>query len=84
MILSVLSGNGRCSAFASSQGPRIQTSRSSSVARDAEPADRNLFWHDCRRRLGRMSRLTLRAICQIEAMVAERIPKPGPVPQKVA
>jgi hypothetical protein len=27
-----------------------------------------------------MSRLTPRAIWQIEAMVAERIPKPGPVP----
>jgi hypothetical protein len=31
-----------------------------------------------------MSRLTPRAIWQIEAMVAERISMPGPVPQKVA
>ena len=32
-ILSASSGNGRCSAFASSHGARIQTSRSSSVVR---------------------------------------------------
>lgn len=32
-ILSVLSGNGRCNALASSHGARIQTSRSSSVVR---------------------------------------------------
>jgi len=32
-ILSALSGNGRCNALASSHGARIQTSRSSSVAR---------------------------------------------------
>ncbi len=32
-ILNVSSANGRCSAFASSHGARIQTSRSSSVAR---------------------------------------------------
>lgn len=32
-ILSASSGNGRCIAFASSQGARIQTSRSSSVVR---------------------------------------------------
>jgi hypothetical protein len=33
MILGALSANGRCSAFASSHGARIQTSRSSSVVR---------------------------------------------------
>jgi hypothetical protein len=33
-ILSASSGNGRCNAFASSHGARIQTSRSSSVVRD--------------------------------------------------
>jgi hypothetical protein len=32
-ILSASSGNGRCIAFASSHGARIQTSRSSSIAR---------------------------------------------------
>ena len=32
-ILSASSGSGRCSAFASSHGARIQTSRSSSVVR---------------------------------------------------
>jgi len=32
-ILSALSGNGRCSAFASSYGARIQTSRSSAVVK---------------------------------------------------
>jgi hypothetical protein len=32
-ILSASSGNGRCNAFASSQGVRIQTSRSSSVVK---------------------------------------------------
>ena len=32
-ILSASSGNGRCNAFASSHGARIQTSRSSSVSR---------------------------------------------------
>src|ERR1700761_792494 len=32
-ILSASSGNGRCSAFASSQGARSQTSRASSVVR---------------------------------------------------
>jgi hypothetical protein len=32
-IFSASSGNGRCSAFASSHGARIQTSRSSSVVR---------------------------------------------------
>jgi hypothetical protein len=32
-ILSASSGKGRCSAFASSHGARIQTSRSSSVVR---------------------------------------------------
>ena len=32
-ILSASSGNGRCSAIVSSQGARIQTSRSSSVVR---------------------------------------------------
>jgi hypothetical protein len=32
-IFSASSGNGRCNAFASSQGARIQTSRSSSLVR---------------------------------------------------
>ena len=32
-IFEISSGNGRCSAFASSHGARIQTSRSSSVVR---------------------------------------------------
>jgi len=48
-IFSASSGNGRCNAFASSHGARIQTSRSSSVVR-IDPGKKVLFqfFHLCR------------------------------------
>ena len=48
-ILSASSGNGRCSALASSHGARIHTSRSSSVVR-VDPGKKVLFqfFHLCR------------------------------------
>src|SRR6478736_898699 len=48
-ILSASSGNGRCSAFASSHGARIHTSRSSSVVRITGMALGYRFDHRVRR-----------------------------------
>ena len=42
------------------------------------PASRNLFWHDARRKLGKFRRLTQRDVWAIEIMLAKRIPKAEP------
>jgi hypothetical protein len=41
-------------------------------------ASRDQFWHDARRKLGKLHRLTQRDV-SIEIMLAKRIPKPEPV-----
>ena len=43
------------------------------------PASRDQFWNDARRKLGKLRRLTQRDILAIETMLAKRIPKPEPV-----
>ena len=43
------------------------------------PASRDQFWHDARRKLGKLRRLTQRDILAIETMLAKRIPKLEPV-----
>ena len=43
------------------------------------PASRDQFWNDARRKLGKLRRLTQRDILAIETMLARRIPKPEPV-----
>ena len=42
------------------------------------PASRDLFWHDARRKLGKLRRLTQRDVWAIEIMLAKRIPKAEP------
>jgi hypothetical protein len=37
------------------------------------------FWHDARRKLGKLRRLSARDIWAIEIMLAKRTPKPEPV-----
>jgi hypothetical protein len=41
---------------------------------------RDAFWHNARTRLGRLYRLTDRDLDEIEALLAQRVPKPQPVP----
>jgi hypothetical protein len=50
-----------------------------SAAGAVEARDR--FWHDVRRRLGRLSRLSSRDIDEIEAAISWRVPRPSPLPQ---
>jgi hypothetical protein len=45
------------------------------------PANRDQFWHDARRKLGKLRRLSQRDIWQIEIMLAKRIPKPALNPE---
>jgi hypothetical protein len=45
--------------------------------RTDEAAARDLFWRDARRTLGKLRRLSPRDICQIEILLAQRIPKVG-------
>jgi hypothetical protein len=42
------------------------------------PASRDKFWHDARRKLGKLRRLDQRDIEAIETLIAERIPKSSP------
>ena len=44
------------------------------------PASRDKFWHDTRRKLGKLRRLDQRDIGQIEALLAKRIPRAEPTP----
>lgn len=55
--------------------------RLAGIAKDAldDPAARNQLWHDVRKKLGKLRRLSPRDIDAIEAMIAKRIPKPVPV-----
>ena len=47
------------------------------------PASRDTFWHDARRKLGKLRRLSKTDIWQIEILIATRIAKPQPVlPQR--
>ena len=49
------------------------------------PASRDQFWNDARRKLGKLRRLTQRDILAIETMLAKRIPKPRmPVAAKLS
>src|SRR6516162_4435168 len=43
------------------------------------PASRDMFWHDARRKLGKLQRLSQSDIWQIEALISARIAKPEPV-----
>jgi hypothetical protein len=43
------------------------------------PASRDAFWHDARRKLGKLRRLSQRDIWQIEILIGARIAKPVPV-----
>jgi hypothetical protein len=43
------------------------------------PASRDTFWHDARRKLGKLRRLSHRDIWQIETLISARITKPVPV-----
>jgi hypothetical protein len=43
-----------------------------------DPASRDKFWHDARRKLGKLSRLKQRDIGQIEVLLATRIPRAAP------
>ena len=40
---------------------------------------RDLFWHQARKKLGKLRRLSQSDIWQIEILISERIPKPVPV-----
>jgi hypothetical protein len=40
------------------------------------PASRDQFWHDARRKLGKLRRLSRSDIWQIEALISARIAKP--------
>jgi hypothetical protein len=42
-------------------------------------ANRDQFWHDARRKLDKLHRLTQRDILATEIMLAKRVPKPEPV-----
>jgi hypothetical protein len=42
------------------------------------PASSDQFWHDARRKLGKLRRLSQRDIWQIETLLSKRIPKPTP------
>jgi hypothetical protein len=42
------------------------------------PASRDTFWHDARRKLGRLRRLDQRDIWSIEIMLTKRIPRATP------
>jgi hypothetical protein len=42
------------------------------------PASCDQFWHDARRKLGKLGRLSQRDVWQIEIVVAKRIAKPVP------
>ena len=47
------------------------------------PASRDQFWNDARRKLGKLRRLSKTDIWQIEILIATRIAKPQPVlPQR--
>ena len=52
------------------------------------PASRDTFWHDARRKLGKLRRLNQRDISDIEIMIGARIAKPvlvrPPSPQRHA
>jgi hypothetical protein len=43
------------------------------------PASRDTFWHDARRKLGKLRRLSQSDIWQIEILISARIAKPVPV-----
>jgi hypothetical protein len=42
------------------------------------PASRDTFWHDARRKLGKLRRLDQRDIWSIEIMLTKRIPRATP------
>jgi hypothetical protein len=42
------------------------------------PASGDQFWHDARRKLGKLRRLSQRDIGQIEVMMAKKIPRAAP------
>jgi hypothetical protein len=46
--------------------------------RTEEIGEQDYFWHQARRRLGKMRRLEQRDIGEIETLLAKRIPKPIP------
>jgi hypothetical protein len=48
-----------------------------------DPASRDTFWHDARRKLGKLRRLSQRDIWAIESLIDARIPKPQPVLQEI-
>jgi len=51
--------------------------------RTDETAARHLFWREARRKLGKLRRLSLRDIWQIESVLAKRIPKPQPISDEI-
>jgi hypothetical protein len=46
-----------------------------------DSAARDLFWSAARKKLGKLRRLTTRDIPAIEILIADRVPKPSPLPQ---
>jgi hypothetical protein len=49
-----------------------------------DPASRDQFWYDARRKLGKLRRLSQSDICAIESLIGARIAKPVPVLPKAA